>query len=92
MDETNTGPDYTGPPMHTMAIFAEPNDPSAPSKGQPGVVWIEPGDTIPSASALPANTSVLEQPNGTPARTCAGSDQHAVAWHPTAPHTHTYRL
>ena len=59
MDETNTGPDYTGPPMHTMAIFAEPNDPSAPSKGQPGVVWIEPGDTIPSASALPANTSVL---------------------------------
>ena len=59
LDETNTGPDYTGPPMHTMAIFAEPHDPSPPSKGQPGVVWIEPGDAIPDASALPANTSVL---------------------------------
>ena len=59
MDETNTGPDYVGEPMHTMAIFAEPNDPSKPSKGQPGVVWIEPGDNIPKAGALPANTSVI---------------------------------
>ena len=59
MDETNTGPDYKGPPMHTMAIFAEPTDPSPPSKGQRGVVWIEPGDAIPKASALPATTSVL---------------------------------
>lgn len=59
LEETDTGPDYLGPPMHTFAVFAEPPEPSPPRRGDAGVVWVSAGERIPTAAELPANTTTL---------------------------------
>jgi hypothetical protein len=59
LDTTDTGPDYAGPPMHTFEVFGEPLEPTPPQPGAAGVYYVHAGDVIPSATALPPNTTTL---------------------------------
>lgn len=61
-DQTDTGPEYTGGPMHTMAIFANPML-DAPDVSQSNVLEIRPEDWHnngnPLAKAPPKGTTVV---------------------------------
>lgn len=47
LDRVNTGASYTGPPVHTFAVFVNPLLP-VPKSTDPSVVIIKPGDDLPS--------------------------------------------
>lgn len=49
MDDQNTGNDYTGPPIHTISIFAHPVM-DRPDRNDPGVAVVRPGDELPDPS------------------------------------------
>ena len=53
LDETDTGPSYAGPPIHSFAWFVD----SAPAAGlpdpdSPNSIVVRPGDALPNASSL----------------------------------------
>jgi hypothetical protein len=62
MDETDTGPMYTGPPVHTFSVFANELDPNPPAATDPDVTAIAPGDPLPLAGSVPPNTTLLFLP------------------------------
>jgi len=55
LQTTDTGPSYSGPPLHTFAIFVNPMD-TPPSPSDSGVTTVHPGDPIPTSVA--ANTTL----------------------------------
>jgi hypothetical protein len=52
MDDQDTGKTptgkYTGPPIHTISLFANPVIPGKPKLGDPGVLAVKPGEMPPS--------------------------------------------
>ena len=60
MDRTDTGPSYSGAPIHTFSVFANELDPNPPKAGDVGVTAIAPGDPLPTKVA--PNTTVLFLP------------------------------
>jgi hypothetical protein len=48
MDAQDTGKGYTGPPIHTVSIFANPPLAGKPKPGDPGVFTVKPGEKPPS--------------------------------------------
>lgn len=48
MDGQDTGKGYTGPPIHTISLFANPLLADKPKPQDPGVLAVKPGDTPPS--------------------------------------------
>ena len=59
METTDTGPNYRGPPMHTFAVFANILDPNPPSRSDPHVLAIAPGDPLPLPGSLGQNTTTV---------------------------------
>ena len=59
MDETNTGDGYSGPPIHTVTIFANPVL-KKPKIGDPGVLVVNPGSPVPVS--LGSNTTLYFAP------------------------------
>jgi hypothetical protein len=62
MDDTDTGPTYKGRPIHTFSVFANELDPNPPAATDPGVTAIAPGDPLPPAASVTANTTLLFLP------------------------------
>ena len=48
MDAQDTGKGYTGPPIHTISIFANPPLAEKPKPNDPGVLTVKPGEIPPS--------------------------------------------
>ena len=48
MDDQNTGKGYSGPPIHTVTLFANPMLKSRPRVEDPGVHTVKPGEKAPS--------------------------------------------
>ena len=48
MDAQDTGKGYTGPPIHTISIFANPPLAEKPKPNDPGVLTVKPGEMPPS--------------------------------------------
>lgn len=48
MDTQDTGKGYSGPPIHTISVFANPPLDDKPQPTDPGVLAVRPGDTPPS--------------------------------------------
>lgn len=59
MDETNTGNEYSGPPIHTVSLFANPVI-KKPKIGDPGVLVVNPGSTVPVS--MGSNTTLYFAP------------------------------
>ena len=51
MDTQDTGIGYSGPPIHTVTLFANPLPDPLPDAGDPSVVVVQPGDTPPSTGS-----------------------------------------
>ena len=51
MDTQDTGRGYSGPPIHTVTLFANPLPDALPDAGDPSVVVVKPGDTPPSTGS-----------------------------------------
>lgn len=51
MDEQDTSKGYTGPPIHTISLFANPPLRDKPTIGDPGVLAVKPGEKPPSDGA-----------------------------------------
>jgi hypothetical protein len=47
MDEQDTGKDYSGPPIHTVTVFANPFIQNKPEPDDPDVYAVQPGQTPP---------------------------------------------
>jgi hypothetical protein len=51
MDEQNTGKDYSGPPIHTVTVFANPLISDKPDPDDPDVYAVQPGQTPPETGS-----------------------------------------
>ena len=63
IDFTDMGPSYTGPPMHTFAVFANPVLPVPDPASDPAVVVVKAGDAFPP-SLLAGSTLVFASEPG----------------------------
>jgi hypothetical protein len=63
-DDVDTGPSYSGPPMHSFHAFVLDADQTAPRTdgSDPTVLVLQPGDPVPATGSLPSNSTVYFAP------------------------------